>query len=41
MKTTVGMIFLALGGLLLGGTVLAADPSPDGQASQAQRDGSV
>ena len=39
MKTTMGMIFLALGGLLLGGTVLAADPIPDGQASQAQRDG--
>ena len=39
MRTTVGMVLSVLGGLLLGGTVLAADPGSDGQAIQAQRDG--
>ena len=39
MKTTLGMIFSAIGGLLLGGAVLAADSSPDGQAIKAQREG--
>ncbi len=38
MKTTLGMIFSAIGGLLLCGTFLAADRSPEPQSIQAQRD---
>ena len=38
MKTTLGTIFAAVGGLLLCGTVLAMDPNPEPQSVQDQRD---